>query len=158
MNSTPARFSTLAIAASVVMSPAYLPVSMLVIVLRWRRVASASRTVQFSAQALACPRTTRVVVSTDNDEIAAVAAAQGAEVPFRRRPDLAQDLSPDIGVFSHAIGWLSEHEGHECELIVHLRPTGPVRKVEVITTAIDLMLAHPEADSLRSVTCPIQTP
>ena len=50
MNSTPARFSTLAIAASVAMSPAYLPVSMLVIVLRWRRVASArSRTVQFSA-------------------------------------------------------------------------------------------------------------
>jgi hypothetical protein len=50
MNSTPARFRTLAIAASVAMSPAYLPVSMLVIVLRWRRVASArSRTVQFNA-------------------------------------------------------------------------------------------------------------
>jgi hypothetical protein len=45
MNSTPARFSTFAIAASVATSPAYLPVSMLVVVLRWRRVASArSRT------------------------------------------------------------------------------------------------------------------
>jgi hypothetical protein len=50
MNSTPARFRTLAIAASVAASPAYLPVSMFVIVFRWRRAASArSRTVQFSA-------------------------------------------------------------------------------------------------------------
>jgi CMP-N,N'-diacetyllegionaminic acid synthase len=108
--------------------------------------------------ALACPRITRVVVSTDDDEIAAVASAFGAEVPFRRPSELAQDLSPDIDVFRHALDWLAKHESYTCELVVHLRPTGPVRNGELIIAAIDLMLAQPEADSLRSVSWPVQTP
>jgi N-acylneuraminate cytidylyltransferase len=109
-------------------------------------------------QALACPRITRVIVSTDDEEIAAVAAAHGADVPFRRPPELSQDLSPDIDAFRHALDWLTEHERYECQLVVHLRPTGPVRKVERITAAIDRILSFPEADSLRSVSWPIQTP
>jgi CMP-N,N'-diacetyllegionaminic acid synthase len=109
-------------------------------------------------QALACPRITRVIVSTDDEEIAAVAAAHGADVPFRRPAELAQDLSPDIDAFRHALDWLTEHERYECELVVHLRPTGPVRKVGWITAAIDRILSFPEADSLRSVSWPMQTP
>lgn len=101
---------------------------------------------------------TRTVVSTDDAEIASVALHCGAEVPFFRPSEFAQDLSPDIDVFRHALEWLRDKEGYLCELVVHLRPTGPVRRVEVIDDAIRLMLGHPEVDSLRSVSWPTQTP
>jgi N-acylneuraminate cytidylyltransferase len=101
---------------------------------------------------------TRVIVSTDDDRIATIARSYGAEVPFIRPAEFAQDLSPDIDVFRHALCWLQEHEGYGPELVVHLRPTGPVRRVELIEQAIECMLQHPEADALRSVSWPIQTP
>lgn len=101
---------------------------------------------------------TRTIVSTDDAEIADVARAHGGEVPFLRPAQYAQDMSPDIDVFRHALQWLVDHEGYRPELVVHLRPTGPVRRVELIDQAIALMLEHPEADALRSVSAPIQTP
>jgi len=109
-------------------------------------------------QALACPAITRVIVSTEDDEIAAVAKEAGAEVPFKRPAEFAQDLSTDIEVFRHAVDWLIREEQYHCELLVHLRPTGPLRSVTRIAEAIELMLAHPEADSLRSVSWPEQSP
>jgi N-acylneuraminate cytidylyltransferase len=109
-------------------------------------------------QALASRFVTRTVVSTDDDEIAAVAREWGAELPFRRPAELAQDDSTDLDVFRHALRWLREHERYECDLVVHLRPTGPVRRVERIDEAIALMLADPAAHSLRSVSWPVQTP
>ncbi len=101
---------------------------------------------------------TRTIVSTDDEEIARVARDFGAEVPFVRPSELAQDLSPDIDVFRHALTWLRDRQGYFCELVVHLRPTGPVRRVEVIDRAIEVMLDRPEADSLRSVSSPTETP
>ena len=101
---------------------------------------------------------TRTVVSTDDEEIARVARERGSEVPFMRPAEYAQDLSPDIDAFRHALSWLEENEGYRPELVVHLRPTGPVRRVELIDQAIEQMLQHPEADSLRSVSWPTQTP
>jgi CMP-N,N'-diacetyllegionaminic acid synthase len=109
-------------------------------------------------QALTCQRITRVIVTTDDDEIAAIAKNAGAEVPFKRPSEFAGDFSPDIDVFRHAVSWLMHEERYQCDLLVHLRPTGPVRKLQLITDAIDLMLAHPEADSLRSVSWPVQSP
>ena len=109
-------------------------------------------------QALASRHITRTIVSTDDPEIAAVAREFGVEVPFMRPQEFAQDLSPDIDVFRHALEWLRDQEGYECELVVHLRPTGPVRRVEMIEEAIELIKQHPEADSLRSVSPPTQTP
>ena len=108
--------------------------------------------------ALACGRITRTVVSTDDPEIAQVARALKAEVPFLRPRDLAEDLTPDLPVFRHALIWLKEREGYEPDLVVHLRPTSPVRSVETIAAAIELMQNHPEADALRSVSWPTQTP
>jgi CMP-N,N'-diacetyllegionaminic acid synthase len=109
-------------------------------------------------QARAAALVTRVIVSTDNDEIARVAQEWGAEVPFRRPAELAGDLSPDIDAFRHALLWLRDREGYEPELVVHLRATGPVRRVELIDRAIQTLLDHPEADSLRSVSPASQTP
>ena len=53
---------------------------------------------------------TRVIVSTDDEEIAAVARQHGAEVPFLRPAELAQDRTTDLPVFQHALTWLAEHE------------------------------------------------
>ena len=105
--------------------------------------------------ALAASLVTRTVVSTDDDEIAAVAREAGAEVPFVRPAELAQDASTDLDVFRHALETL---EGYEPELLVHLRPTNPLRRTERVDEAIRAMLEDPRADSLRSVSWPRQTP
>jgi len=99
-------------------------------------------------QALASRFITRTIVSTDDPEIAQVAREFGAKVPFMRPGEFAQDLSPDIDVFRHALKWLRDRDGYACDLVVHLRPTGPVRRVELIDQAIELILNDPEADSL----------
>jgi len=109
-------------------------------------------------QAQASQRVTRVVVSTDDPEIADVAREWGAEVPFLRPREYAEDLSPDLDVFRHALEWLERAEGYRPDLVVHLRPPGPVRRVELIDAAIDLLDAHPEADAVRSVSVARQTP
>jgi CMP-N,N'-diacetyllegionaminic acid synthase len=109
-------------------------------------------------QALASKWINRVVVSTDDEEITQIARQWGAEVPFIRPAWCAEDASPDIDVFCHALNWFSEQEGYRPELVVHLRPPGPVRRVEHIDEAIELLLAHPEADAVRSVSLARQTP
>ncbi|NDJ77743.1 MAG: acylneuraminate cytidylyltransferase family protein [Chloroflexi bacterium] len=100
----------------------------------------------------------RVIVSTDDERIARVAKEWGAELPFMRPAEFAQDLSPDIDAFRHTLTWLRDNEGYEPDMIVQLRPTGPVRRVELIDAAIEKLAAFPEADALRSVTMALQTP
>jgi CMP-N,N'-diacetyllegionaminic acid synthase len=107
--------------------------------------------------AQASPSISRIVVSTDDDEIAEVARQHGAEVPFKRPAEAATDTATDLQVFQHALGWFKE-QGYVPELVVHLRPTGPVRQTELIERAVQLMLDSPEADSLRSVGSAEQTP
>ena len=100
----------------------------------------------------------RIIVTTDDQEIADVAREWGAEVPFIRPSEYAQDLSPDIDAFRHALEWLKVQEGYLPEAVVHLRPPGPVRRVELIDQAVDLLLSHPEADAVRSIGSALQTP
>jgi len=110
------------------------------------------------ATALESETITRTIVSTDDDEIAEAARSHGAEVPFIRPADLAADDSLDLEVFQHALSWLAREEGYEPELVVHLRPTNPIRRTERVDEAVRAMLADPQADSLRSVSVPAQTP
>src|SRR5215510_479673 len=55
----------------------------------------------------------RVIVSTDDPEIAAVAREYGAETPFMRPLELAQDRTADLPVFVHALKWLEDIEGYK---------------------------------------------
>jgi len=107
--------------------------------------------------ALASRRITRTIVSTDDPEIADVAVAHGADVPFRRPAEHATDEATDLQVFQHALEWLAA-EGYRPDLVVHLRPTQPARDVGVVDRAIDELAKHPEADSLRSVELAEHTP
>ncbi len=100
----------------------------------------------------------RVIVSTEDEEIAHVCRGFGAEVPFMRPKELAEDHVLDLPVFTHALTFLKEHENYQPDIIVHLRPTTPYRKPEWIDEAISLILQHPQADSLRSVSKPEQHP
>jgi N-acylneuraminate cytidylyltransferase/CMP-N,N'-diacetyllegionaminic acid synthase len=92
----------------------------------------------------------RVIVSTDSQEIAEVACAYGAEVPFLRPPELAQDDTPGIEPVLHAVQWLDEHEGYRPDYVILLQPTSPLRSVHDIEAAIDLALTN-NADSVISV-------
>jgi YrbI family 3-deoxy-D-manno-octulosonate 8-phosphate phosphatase len=101
---------------------------------------------------------TRVIVSTDDDAIAAISRTYGAEAPFLRPSDLAQDLTQDLPVFEHALHWLADHEGYRPEIVVQLRPTSPIRPRDCVDRAVSLLLAHPEADSVRGVVPSGQNP
>ena len=98
------------------------------------------------------------MTSTDDPEIAEAARAHGSEVPFLRPKEFAQDDTPDLPVFEHALAWLAEHEGYRPEVVVHLRPTSPLRRPEHIQQAVELLRCHPESDSVRTVSPPSQNP
>src|SRR4051812_42339110 len=67
-----------------------------------------------------------IVVTTDDEEIAAVARAGGASVPFLRPAALAQDTTPTLPVVQHALGELSR-SGQEFNAVCLLQPTNPFR-------------------------------
>lgn len=101
---------------------------------------------------------TRVIVSTDDDEIAAVAREFGAETPFLRPAELAQDITTDLPVFEHALAWLEENEGYVPDGVVQLRPTSPIRPHRLVDDAIEILLAHADADCVRGVVPAGQNP
>ena len=100
----------------------------------------------------------RVIVSTDDEEIAAISRDHGAEVPFIRPESFSRDDTPDLPVFQHALDWLKSNEGYQPEIIVQLRPTSPFRRTEHINQAVLGLLEHPDADSIRTVCTPFQNP
>jgi len=101
---------------------------------------------------------TRLLLSTDDEEMAAIGRQYGAETPFLRPSDLAQDRTQDLPVFEHALRWLEEHEGYRPQVVVQLRPTSPVRPRDLVDRAVRLLLDHPAADSVRGVVPSGQNP
>ena len=90
-------------------------------------------------QAKSCSDVDRIVVSTDDENIADVAKKYGAEVPFIRPAELASDTASTIDVIFHAITWLKEHENYRPEYILLLQPTSPLREEEDIKAAITML-------------------
>lgn len=94
----------------------------------------------------------RIIVSTDEPKIREIALKYGAEAPFLRPKELSADFVTDLPVFQHCLNWLKDNENYIPDVIVHLRPTAPLRKAKHIDRGIKLLLKSPEADSVRSVT------
>jgi CMP-N,N'-diacetyllegionaminic acid synthase len=94
---------------------------------------------------------TRTIVSTDDEEIAQVARDYGADVPFLRPHNIAQDHSIDLEFFKHALNWLKNNEGYEPEIVLRLPPTSPLRTADHIDDGINVLIKNPEADSARSI-------
>lgn len=110
------------------------------------------------AAGLQSERATRVIVSTDDEEIAEVARRYGAEIPFLRPPELALDDTPDLPVFQHALKWLSDQDGYRPDIVIQLRPTSPFRPPNCVDRAIAILEDNPEADSVRGVALSGQNP
>lgn len=83
-----------------------------------------------------CRSLDRVVVSTEDAEIAEVARSLGAEIPFLRPAELAQDDSPELLTWQHCIQALMEQDGRAPEVLVSIPATTPLRAVEDVETCI----------------------
>ncbi len=101
---------------------------------------------------------TRVIVSTDDEEIAAVAREWGAETPFLRPVEFAQDNTTDLPVFEHALKWLADVEGYPPDVVIQLRPTSPIRPRTMVDDAIRVLVNHADADCVRGVVPAGQNP
>jgi N-acylneuraminate cytidylyltransferase len=98
-----------------------------------------------------------VIVSTDSEEIAAVARHYGAEVPFLRPAALAGDTSPDIEWLEYTLGELSAR-GRNWDSFSLLRPTSPFRTAATIRRAWAAFTSQHGVDSLRAVELCTQHP
>jgi N-acylneuraminate cytidylyltransferase len=101
---------------------------------------------------------TRVIVSTDDEEIAKVAKAWGAEAPFLRPAEISQDNTTDLPVFEHALKWLEDVEGYRPDIVIQLRPTSPIRPKNMLDDAIRILQNHKDADCVRGVVVAGQNP
>lgn len=91
----------------------------------------------------------KIIVSTDAEEIAAVARRYGAEVPFMRPPELSTDHAKAIDVILHAIEHFSVR-GERYDLVMLLQPTSPLRAAQDIDNAVERLFSK-EAQSVVSV-------
>lgn len=86
-----------------------------------------------------CPEIAKCVVSTDNEEIAAVARECGAEVPFLRPAELGKDDTPMWPVLRHALAQMDARDGCRYGSILLLSPTSPARLPEDVSQAVQLL-------------------
>ena len=107
--------------------------------------------IAWTIEAATCSRAVgRVVVTTDDEEIASESREYGAEVPFLRPAALAEDTTPSMDVIVHALDWLAENEGYAPASVVCLQPTSPFRPASDVDAAFDLFKTK-RADAVVSV-------
>lgn len=83
----------------------------------------------------------RIVVSTEDDEIAEVARREGGDVPFRRPPALAEDYAQDSDILLHAHDTVAAQEGRGYDILMHLQPTTPFVLPETISACAEALRA-----------------
>lgn len=94
---------------------------------------------------------TRIVLSTEDEEIKQLGLDLGLDVPFMRPAKLAEDDTPGVSVIKHAVDTLEKEENYYPDVIVVLQPTSPLRTSEHIDEALNIFLSN-DADSLVSIT------
>jgi CMP-N,N'-diacetyllegionaminic acid synthase len=92
----------------------------------------------------------RVILSTEDEAIAAAGRDLGCDVPFIRPLDLAHDDTPHLPVIQHATRWMQERVNYRPDAVMILQPTSPLRTGDDITAAVEL-LERSGADSVLSV-------
>jgi CMP-N,N'-diacetyllegionaminic acid synthase len=94
----------------------------------------------------------RIIVSTDDAEIAEISQEIGAEIPFLRPAEFASDNSSDASVLKHVLLSMKQNNEELPDLIVYLRPTTPFKTGEMIDDCIKIVIDNPNCSGLRSVT------
>lgn len=97
--------------------------------------------------ALNCPLIDRVILSTDDDEIAQVARAYGAETPFLRPADLAGDSASTEAALQHTVRWLDENENYRTDIVVFLQPTDIFRRQRWLSECVQALMDDPDLES-----------
>jgi CMP-N,N'-diacetyllegionaminic acid synthase len=92
----------------------------------------------------------RLILSTDDEQAAAIARARGCDVPFMRPASLATDDTPHLPVMQHALSWLRDEQQYTPDWVMILLPTSPLRRPFHIRESVDLAIAS-GADSVVSV-------
>jgi CMP-N-acetylneuraminic acid synthetase len=82
----------------------------------------------------------RAVVSTDDEEIAAVAEASGLAAPFRRPAALSGDRVGDLDVLTHALETCERMDGDRYDVVVMLQPTSPLRRPEHVSAVVEKLV------------------
>ena len=100
----------------------------------------------------------RIIVSTDSDEIARIAKSCNADVPFKRPPEYAVDISPSREFIVHALSWLRENENKVYDIFCLLQPTSPFRNWKHLDEAIEKFVNCKKAISLISITETTESP
>lgn len=93
----------------------------------------------------------RLVVSTDDKEIAGISVKYGAEAPFLRPYDLSADDAPDQPVFKHALDWLKKNDNYIPDVVLNLRPTTPFKTAQIIDMVVE-KIRDANADIVRTMT------
>ena len=113
--------------------------------------------ISYTIEAALLSRVTKVIVSTDSEEIAVISKNFGAEVPFLRPKELAGDDSTIEEALTHALNELGESGSYTPDIIVLMHPTTPLRTEKHIDDSIELLLKK-QADSIVSVSEPMEHP
>lgn len=100
--------------------------------------------------AKSCRSVDRVIVNTDDEEIAEVSRSYGAEVPFMRPSELAQDTSPVFDALNYGLDFFAS-QGYSSTHTMQLNPTSPLRTTQHLDQAVDLLVSS-QADSVVTVT------
>ena len=98
-----------------------------------------------------CKFIDRIIVSTDSNKYKKIIEKCGINVPFLRPKNISKDFSLDIEVFKHALTWLKQNDSYVPDLVVHLRPTCPIRRIKTLKKAVDIINKVKKIDSVRSI-------
>ena len=98
-----------------------------------------------------CKFIDKIIVSTDSKKYKKIVEKYGLNVPFIRPKNISRDFSLDIDVFKHALKWLKENKSYVPDLVIHLRPTNPIRKIKTLKKAIDIINKKKKIESVRSI-------
>ncbi len=94
-----------------------------------------------------CSTINRIIISTDDNQIAKIARKYGAETPFQRPKILSGDLMPTEPVLKHAVEWLEKNENYHPDIVVFLQATDQFRKKGLVEKVVKKLLQHKELDS-----------
>ncbi|RJP57877.1 MAG: acylneuraminate cytidylyltransferase family protein [Deltaproteobacteria bacterium] len=94
----------------------------------------------------------RIIITTDDNEIAELGKRNGIDVPFMRPKELAEDNTPTLPVIRHAVEFMGKEHSYKPDIVMLLQPTAPLRKSHHIDEALGLLMNNPDADSVVSVT------
>ena len=94
------------------------------------------------------PLVTRVIVSTDDEEIRSVARACGADVPFMRPPALSTDAAPTEPVLQHALAYVEDTERQPVDAVLFLQPTDIFRRERIVHRVVERLLSDASLDTV----------